>query len=159
MKHKFVEKEAFEIVGKGIKVTTVNGENQRVIPAFWNESNGNGFSDELANYCGPLGFLGVCTEFDPVQQEFTYVIAAEKSRDDFPADWEVWEIPAATWAVFESVGPMPYSIQQVWHDIFAEWFPTSGYEHADAPEIEVYPEGDTTDENYRCEVWIPVIKK
>jgi len=159
MDYRLVEKDAFEIVGKGIQVSTVNGENQRAIPAFWDESNRNGFSDELAKNCGPLGLLGVCMQFDPVNQEFTYFIAAEKTGDDVPSDWEVREIPAASWAVFESVGPMPHAIQNVWERIYSEWFPQSGYEHADAPEMEVYLEGDIDSENYRCEVWIPVMNK
>jgi AraC family transcriptional regulator len=69
------------------------------------------------------------------------------------------EIPASTWAVFESIGPMPGAIQKVWKRIFSEWFPATGYEHADAPELEVYLPGDPSDSNYKCEVWIPIINK
>lgn len=59
---------------------------------------------------------------------------------------------------FESTGPMPQAIQQVWKRIYAEWLPASGYEHTGMPELEVYPEGNNTAEDYRCEVWIPVKK-
>lgn len=65
-------------------------------------------------------------------------------------------IPAATWAAFESGGPMPDSIQKVWERVFTEWFPDSGYEHDDAPELELYHQGDTSSDDYRCEVWIPI---
>jgi AraC family transcriptional regulator len=54
---------------------------------------------------------------------------------------------------------MPGAIQKVWERIFQEWFPATGYEHAEAPELEVYPDGNTAAEDYRCEVWIPVVKK
>jgi AraC family transcriptional regulator len=37
----------------------------------------------------------------------------------------------------------------------SEWLPSSRYEYADAPDIEVYPE-DTQPPDYRCEVWLPV---
>ena len=40
--------------------------------------------------------------------------------------------------------------------IFSEWMPSAGYQHACAPELEVYPEGDTSSPDYRCEVWIPI---
>lgn len=50
-------------------------------------------------------------------------------------------------------------IQQVTERIFQEWLPATGYEHAEAPELEVYPGGDTRADDYRCEVWIPVVKK
>jgi AraC family transcriptional regulator len=159
MDYKIVEKESFKIVGKGRKVSTMNGENHRMIPAFWEESNRNGFTEELAKTSGPMGLLGVCMQFDQVKQEFIYVIGAEKMREDAPVEGEEYVIPTATWAVFESVGPLPNSIQALWNSIYSEWFPSCGYEHADAPELEVYPSGDTTSEKYRSEVWIPILKK
>lgn len=41
--------------------------------------------------------------------------------------------------------------------IVTEWLPTSGYEYANAPDIEVYINADP--ENSKYEVWILVIKK
>ena len=70
-----------------------------------------------------------------------------------------YEIPACIWAIFECVGPMPTAIQQLQTRIVSEWLPVSGYEYADAPDIEVYPEGDQTSAGYKCEVWLPVVKK
>jgi hypothetical protein len=69
MNYKFIEKEAFTVVGKGIRVSMVNGENHRKIPQFWNESNSNGFSAELEKNCGELGLFGVCMDFDQKQDE------------------------------------------------------------------------------------------
>lgn len=54
---------------------------------------------------------------------------------------------------------MPHAIQQVWERIFSEWFPTVGFEHAGGPEPEVYLEGDAASEDYRCEIWVPVVRK
>ena len=87
------------------------------------------------------------------------MIATRKDKDADSEDLEVREIPASTWAIFESVGAMPSAIQKVWSRIFTEWFPSAGYEHADAPELEVYPKGNVNDENYRCEIWFHVVKK
>jgi AraC family transcriptional regulator len=158
MEFKIMEKDSFTIVGKGKTVSTVNGENHHAIPAFWEESDQNGFTFELAKKCGPMGLLGVCLQFNQEKQELLYFIGAEKNIDVLPEDWEEKLIPAASWAVFESNGPLPDSIHKVWEKINSEWFPSSGYEHANAPDLEVYPEGDTKNENYRCEVWIPIIK-
>ena len=55
---------------------------------------------------------------------------------------DAFGIPSATWAVFESVGVMPDAIQNVWQQIYSEWFSSMGYEHAGGPELEVYPIGD-----------------
>lgn len=49
------------------------------------------------------------------------------------------------------------SIQELEQRIFTEWLPTSGYEYADAPDIEVYLNPDP--ENACFEVWVPVVKK
>ncbi|MFD2044260.1 GyrI-like domain-containing protein [Ornithinibacillus salinisoli] len=159
MDYRIVERKAFRIMGKGIQVTTRDGENLRRIPEFWQETNTSQFGEELEKASGPMGVLGVCMEFDSQQDLFTYFIAVEKN-DEAPADWEEKVIPASTWAVFEAVGPLPGSIQKVWERIFSEWFPSTGYEHANAPEMEVYPiEGKVDDDDHRCEVWIPIMKK
>jgi AraC family transcriptional regulator len=158
MNFKIIEKDSFTIVGKGKTVSAVNGEHHRAISAFWEDSDQNGFTSELAKKSGPMGLLGVCLQFNHEKQELLYFIGAEKNIDVLPTDWEEKVIPAASWAVFESIGLLPDSIQKVWEKVYSEWFPSSGIEHANAPELEVYPEGDTKNENYRCEVWIPIIK-
>lgn len=39
MDYQIIEKPAFDAVGKARKFTTVNGENLRKIPQFWQEFN------------------------------------------------------------------------------------------------------------------------
>ena len=159
MDYKIVEKEAFAIVGKSIKVTTKNKQNLKLIPEFWTECCQKGICCELSTNAGELGLLGVCMNFCPEDEELTYMVGVEKPQSKALTGFEEKEIPASTWAVFESVGPMPHAIQQVWDRIFSEWFPATGYEHSGGPEMEVYPPGDNAAEDYRCEVWIPIIKK
>jgi AraC family transcriptional regulator len=159
MNYKLIEKEAFTVMGKGMTVSLTDGENNWLIPLFWNASNQNGLTKALGKAAGPMGLLGVCMPFDTLQEQFTYLIAAEKTSDEPLADTEVIEIPAATWAVFEAIGPMPHAIQNVWERIYSEWFPSTGYEHAAAPELEVYLDGNVNDPDYRSEIWIPIIKK
>lgn len=159
MDYKIIEKGDFTVVGKSIQTPTVNGENNRNIAAFWNESNGNGFTRKLAENCGTLGLLGICVDYDNQQGILTYLIGAEKNIDQIPSDWEERHIPAATWAVFPVRGAMPDAIQQVWERIYSEWFPTTGYQHAGGPEMEVYPsDADPSSEDYYCEIWITVKK-
>lgn len=159
MDYRIVEKDGFKIIGKSKRVTTVDGKNFEIIPEFWQESNQNGVCEELSKHMGELGLLGVCMNYDHQQEEFDYVIAIEKPEKEMAGDFVVEEIPDATWAIFESVGPMPGAIQDVFQRIFSEWFPATGYEHADAPELEVYLPGDPSASDYKCEVWIPIIKK
>ncbi len=158
MDYKIIDKDAFKVIGKSIRVSTKDGENYKRIPEFWQENCENGFNERLEKFEGKLGKLGICWN-DYSNEEFTYIIAIEKPAVEVNESVQEYTIPASTWAVFESVGPMPDSIQKVWGRIFSEWFPASSFEHADAPELEVYPQGDSESEDYHCQIWVPVVKK
>ncbi len=54
---------------------------------------------------------------------------------------------------------MPGAIQTLQRRIISEWLPTSGYAYANAPDIEVYSDGNQQAADYKCEVWLPVVKK
>ena len=167
MQYRIVEKPAFKAAGPVIETTGVEGANLKEIPAFWRTRNADGTVGRLAGQMGPLGLLGVCYDYDPRETTLKYMIGIEEpSRGlaDLPAGSQVVTIPAGTYAVFESVGAMPAAIQRTWKQIYSEWFPASGYEHAGAPELEVYPrnegsKGDINSPDYLCEVWIPVRRK
>ncbi|MCM2677474.1 AraC family transcriptional regulator [Alkalicoccobacillus plakortidis] len=159
MDYKLVDKDEFAVVGKSIRTSCIDGENNRNIAGFWNESNQNGFTKELAKNSGSLGLIGLCLEFDSKQENLTYLIGAEKNIDSIPNDWQETIIPAATWAVFPVHGPMPEAMPKVWGRVFSEWFPSTGYEHAGGPEMEVYlSDADPFSEDYYSEVWIPIKK-
>ena len=98
---------------------------------------------------------------------FSYLIGIEDVGQTVPGlekGLETVVLPAATYAVFPSIGPMPQAIQAVWQRVFSEWFPSSGYEHADCPDFEVYPmfddsRGDPASPDCYSEVWVPIRKK
>jgi AraC family transcriptional regulator len=60
--------------------------------------------------------------------------------------------------VKKAIGTIPDAIQTVWKKIFEEWFPSTGYEHANKPELEVYLPGDMDSEDYVSEIWVPVVR-
>ena len=165
MDYKILEKPAFDVIGKAGKFTTVNGENFVKIPQFWMEFvNSKEFQTlgELSG--GKPGLitggedLGVCIAGETMEV-FTYAIAIEKPEGANTEGFDVIHIPAATWAIFESVGPMPKAIHNVTAQIFQEWFPSTGFEHDAKPELEVYLPGDPNSPDYRCQVCMPIIKK
>ncbi|HEY2494374.1 MAG TPA: effector binding domain-containing protein [Paenibacillus sp.] len=159
MDYKIVEKSEFIIVGKPIQVTTKDGENFRRIPKFWEECNEDGTTARLCNIGIDKDLLGICMDVQHDQEQLTYVIAVEDSSGAIVEGLVSRSIPASTWAVFTSIGPMPRAIQSVWKRIFQEWFPATGYEHSGGAELEVYPLGDTSAEDYRCEIWVPIVKR
>jgi AraC family transcriptional regulator len=107
----------------------------------------------------PKALLGVCKDFESDMSAFTYMIAAEDTGLAETEGMEKFDVPPSTWAVFDSVGPLPGSIQTVWQHITSNFFSSEPYAHAPAPDIEVYLDGNTQATNYHCEVWIPVIEK
>jgi AraC family transcriptional regulator len=159
MNYKIEERPSFKVIGNGIHTSMANGENQKNITNFWIESHQNGSVKELERHMGDLGVLGVCMDFDHEAEEITYLIAVEKGESEVDKKYIEKEIPAATWAIFESIGAMPDAIQNVWDRIYSEWFPSTGYEQADGPQLEVYPAEDAYADDYRCQVWIPIKKK
>lgn len=152
------------MIGKGVQVSTKDGCNFQIVPKFWSDSMQDGTFGKVCQLQRPgqvtgEAILGICTDFQADLQEFTYMIAVEKAEDVSADGMTVKDIPALTWAVFESVGGMPNAIQQVTQRIFSEFFPSTEYEHADGPELEVYLPGDTNADDYLCEVWVPVVKR
>ncbi|NLK59978.1 MAG: AraC family transcriptional regulator [Treponema sp.] len=167
MKYRIIEKDTIELAGVSLRTTNTDGENMKVIPEFWQENSSNGTATAIGKNCGSMGMFGVCYDYNPKDNSFAYAIAVEKgdhALTDFPGGSVTITIDPATYAVFESRGPMPGAIQAVWKQIYSEWFPASEYEHAGTPDFELYPEQedpsiDDTSEKYRCEVWIPIKKK
>lgn len=159
MDYKIVQKKAFQVIGKELTVSTKNQKQLQMIPHFWDECEANGVVSKICSLDPKQPLLGICMDFEHDKEQFSYMIAIEDIQNSTNTELERREIPASTWAVFTSIGPMPHAIQTVWHRIFQEWFPATGFEHAGTPEFEVYPPGDGSAEDYQCEVWIPIIKK
>ncbi|WP_312112077.1 GyrI-like domain-containing protein [Brevibacillus reuszeri] len=156
---RILEKEAFTVVGKSRQVNCLNGEHPQRISEFWAESHQDGTLEELVRIGTTGELFGVCVDMQPDQGVLTYMIACEADRALDESRFTSFTIPAATWAVFTSTGPLPGAIQQAFGYAFQEWLPASEYRHAPAPDLEVYPSGDTMAADYRCEVWIPIVKK
>ncbi|MCX4257357.1 MAG: AraC family transcriptional regulator [Oscillospiraceae bacterium] len=160
MDYKIMKKEAFKIIAKEQrfkKVEDIQGRSD--IPAFWTECHGDGTVKYLSENCKKDGILGgsvvgMCMEDSTVVKDFPYLIGAEYAGGDVPNGYKVVDVPAAEWAVFGIDGLGEEKIQQTWHKIFAEFFPSSTYKPAGNFDLEVYP----TD-TYKGEIWISVEKK
>lgn len=163
MNYKIEKKEAFRIVGPKLTTTMENNACYGEIPKFWNETAMSGKIAQLGPMIdqAPFGMLGVSAcGSEPAGANFTfdYYIAAPTGKA-VPDGMEEFTVPAATWAVFECIGPMPGAIQEMQKRIATEWLPSSGYEYGSAPDIEVYYDQDGSKPDTRSEIWIPVVKK
>lgn len=158
MNYRIEHREAFRIAGAKRHYCLDAEASMAQVPLFWGEAAANGTIQTLCTLpaAEPCGILGVCTNM--VGKDFDYFIACATDAP-LPEGMEACTVPACTWAIFECIGSMPDAIQDLQRRVIAEWLPASGYEYADAPDIEVYTEGDMNATDYRCEVWLPIVKK
>jgi AraC family transcriptional regulator len=164
MKFRIEPKPAFTVTGWTLRTACRGGQNFREIPQFWNDCHASGRIASLVPHSPPLGLIGLCAEWGEDREEFTYLIGVDAPHLPLPGTQSL-RLPESTYAVFESIGPMPHAIQAVWQRAFSEWFPSSGYEHAGTPDFEVYsvfppedPRGDPSSAEYLSEIWIPLRK-
>ena len=166
MECQIVQKPAFDVVGRSRKFAEANDDSLSQIPRFWdefmNDKKGGGAlvglieNDPSLTVTGSQSLgISMCRAG---AEEFTYAIGMEAKVRTVPKDFEVIHIPAARWAIFDSIGPMPGAIQDVTKQIINEWFPGTGYAHP-RYELEVYLPGDPNDSDYHCQVWIHVNEK
>lgn len=165
MDYRIETKEAFRIVGISAPLEADIEKNFEIVPALWGRVAQDGTLTKLFEKMNatPKGVLGVsvCTDatvtqrYTGTKQEETWryyiAVASTESSDGF----EEYIIPSFTWAIFSGQGN-GQSIQELERRIVTEWLPTSGYEYAAGPDIEVYL--DPNPENATYEVWIPVTK-
>lgn len=158
MNYRIETKDAFKIVGVKQHYSGSVEECMAKVPLFWQKTIQSGIIPTFCSFMDrePYGLLGVSTCMD--SSDFDYFIAVATNQDT-PPDMQEYVVPQGTWAIFESIGPMPHAIQTLQKQIVTQWLPTSGYEYANAPDIEVYFEGDQYAADYKCEVWLPIVIK
>ena len=162
MDYKIIEKDAFDIIEKVESHLVEDSENAKSIPAFWTRSHNDGTVKKLLDTTTDRTYIfGVCYgNLSENAKTFDYSIAAKCNENTVvPEGFRKNTIPARTWAIFECKGAMPNAIQDMWHKIVSEFFPTSGYQPTYEMDIEAYTEGNMGSPDYRSEIWVPVIKK
>ena len=151
MDYRIETKDAFRIVGVSAPLKKDMEESFQCVPQLWGQAAVDGTIPRLAALMDgePKGLLGVC---DGLESSKYYIAAASSA----PAGegLEEYTVPAFTWAVFPGTGEGAPAIQALERRVVAEWLPTSGYEYAEGPDVEVYLGPGCT----KFEVWIPVVK-
>ena len=163
MNYRIVDKDAFRIVGLHKRVPIqFHGVNphiaemaQQLTPEKIAELKG------LSNI-EPTGIVNASINFSDgrmeEQGELDHYLGVATTQPG-PDGYASLEVAASTWAVFTAVGPFPETLQNVWGQIYSEWFPSAHYELAEGPELLWNESPDTSLSNYRSEIWIPVVRK
>lgn len=159
MDYKIVKKGAFKVLEKRTVQTVSENRNLQTIPEFWENSRKDGTVKKMLELTPDKEFIfGICYN-NPHKEQSTFDYSIAVLADEgaaVPEGFSVNEIPARTWAVFECMGAMPDAVQQLWHKICTEFFPSSEYEPTYEFDIEAYTDGDMSSPDYRCEIWVPI---
>ncbi|MFF9222064.1 AraC family transcriptional regulator [Streptomyces viridosporus] len=158
MRYRVVDRPNFSVVGLKARVPLVHtGPNQAIID-FVRGIDPRVLErlEELSDQ-EPQGIVAVCDDLDPSRAEGTEldyyhgVITSAAA----PEGTTALPVPAGSWAVFTTSGPAPQAIQELWRDVFTQWFPSNPYRSRPGPEIlrtRLSPDGTEAD----AELWLPV---
>lgn len=170
MEYRIEEKEDINLVGT---VKCIKRQSANTIANDWKESAGevwttwdeflNGGTDEKSGdvyklYRAPMWQMGFTKTLDNGE---TLLAIGAQADENVLTDLDNYTIPASKWAIFTVRGSLSgkeHPIDEMWARITTEWIPNSGYKRAADYEIEVYPPGDTSSDEYICEIWIPIDK-
>ncbi|MET8568071.1 AraC family transcriptional regulator [Streptomyces sp. NPDC004783] len=158
MRYRVVDRPAFTVVGPRARVPLVHAGPNRAIVDFVRGIDPRVLErlEKLSDQ-EPRGIVAVCDDLDPSRAEGTELDyyhgvitsgAAAEGAETLP-------VPAGTWAVFTTSGPAPRAIQELWRDVFTQWFPANPYRSRPGPEIlrtRLSPDGTEAD----AELWLPV---
>lgn len=150
MDYKIEKKPSFDVLAMTRVVDEQSSKQE--IPIFWKEFFDQGYNKVVC------GWYGICHESQG--DRFRYSIADPYEEGaPIPEGFEKIAIPAATWAIFTCIGPMPVAMHKVWRQIYTEWLPSSDYMIKPGYDIEYYSGPNTQDSDYLSEIWIPIVKK
>ena len=152
------KKEAFTVLCRAKTFRYEEGAEQ--VPRFWAEHFRTGGGETVH------GMYGINLDESMGGSEFEYLIADNYDPvKEIPAGFITRTIPAYTWAVFPCTGKMPQALMELNRQIFSQWLPVNtDYRIAAGINVEMYSdasrfENGAQDQDYYCEVWLPVEKK
>jgi len=165
MNFRIEKKEAFRIVGISHPLENEMEKNAEIMPQMWQKAAVDGTIAKLAALMDnqPKGVLGVCVYnvYSEADERYTQLeggkfYIAVASTKEIDSALEEYTVQPFTWAVFPGEGVVSAAMPELQKRIVTEWFPTSGYEYDNGPDIEVYLNDDP--QNSKFEVWVPIRK-
>lgn len=170
--HRIILNQRFKLLLKGYELnrSSANIEIAKVIE----DARHNGTLEELQNDNPNWKLYGVISYLSKNPQCFMYYIGCEYCGKPILPGYEVVEIYSPIWAVFEMPSLLSYAeeivgdnsfrtyiippeLEKSLAEFYTEWLSTSGYEEADAPELQLHhvmPDGRVS----RFEYFVPVKK-
>ncbi|MET9759614.1 AraC family transcriptional regulator [Streptomyces sp. NPDC006372] len=162
MHYRVVDRPAFTVTGFKARIPLIHSGPNQAITDFVRGLDKQAL-EHLRNLSDqePHGIVAVCDDLDPSRTEGTELDYYQGVITSAPAPTPDLEgtttlpVPPGTWAVFTTSGPAPQAVQELWRDVFTEWFPSNPYRSRPGPEIlrtDLSADGSEAD----AELWLPV---
>ncbi|MGW1726465.1 AraC family transcriptional regulator [Streptomyces sp. NPDC002306] len=160
MRYRIVEKESFRVVGTKARVPLVHEGVNAAAAAHVESLDERAIvrMKELPGRREPEGILSAAVHLTDSRAEGAEVdhwIGVVTGPEVAVDELDALDVPAGTWAVFDNHGPYPSALQELWRDVFTQWFPSNPYVSRPGPEllrtrpVEIGAETDS-------QLWIPV---
>lgn len=147
------KKEAFTVAG-----FNEQNINSSLCPNVWDKLYSR-FSHEELSKLGEGKSVGVChdvKEPNTINYLAGYIVADVDKAKSMGLD--ILEVKESEYAVVELKGSVPECIHKGWKYAMEVFFPEHGYIHSGSPDFEYYYEGDMHSQDYKMELWIPIVK-
>jgi len=165
MNYKIEEAKGLKLFGTSIEVSFINGKGYEDIDEFVKQSWQNGLREKIREAAGygiesihNNKLLGIALYEFQEDGSYRFMLTAEYPPEGVTKEFEILDIPEATWAVFStscSEDEELDTITKIWKRL-PEWFQATGYElKAGIPELE---KCCRVGSGYMAEVWVPINK-
>lgn len=147
------KKQAFKVAG--IDEQNIDAS---LCPSVWNKLYQTYSHEELAKL-GKGQSVGVCHDTNSpntINYMAGYMITDESKAKELGLD--ILAIEETEYAVVELVGSVPECIRNGWKYVMEVFFPEHGYTHSGLPDFEYYFLGDMESQDYKMELWIPIVR-
>ena len=159
MRYRIVEREAFRIVGRKARVPLVHDGINAAAAAHLETLDERAVvrMKELSDR-EPAGVVSAAVYLTDSREEGAeadYWIGVATGPESVVEGLGTLDVPAGTWAVFDNDGPYPSALQELWRDVFTQWFPSNPYTSRPGPEL-LRTRPVAIGEETHSQLWIPV---
>ena len=161
MDTRIAERPAFRLIGHSARVPLLHrGANPHIQAHIASLPASEHIRLKELSDTEPAGLLQVSADVDPDAtegSELTYLhgVAVDEATA-VPADLDVIEVGAGTWAVFRIEGSYPAALQTAWAATATDWFPSNPWRLRAGPSIVAVLDRAADFSTATCELWLPV---
>ncbi|MBL3399169.1 GyrI-like domain-containing protein [Staphylococcus pasteuri] len=154
MNYQIKSMEAINLIGVKRQFKS-GGHAQSNIPDFWEDVTTIGLDCRLSEKSDESfeGLVGLCIPQQDGKMNYMIGVPSDKTPND---GLETYQLEDNDYLVVNAVGKVPYSIRHAMRHIHNELLPKEHIQLKQAPFFELYPNGDTQDDNYVTELWLPI---